>query len=232
MPQALPLPTRDVVVVHSSICTWTTTIPRACMAATARRGLKGVRCARRREELRADVVVLAGDTFDCHRLPERAAGSGGRGDRGGGPAGGAAARAFTTRRLPDAVFRDAARWPRVDNLHVLGVTARRRRWRSSPDLDLESLGAAAPGLRRHDPVRDDARPRRNALAGRDGARALRAGARPNDPAAPVLADRGRRARRHRRRLRRARALELGCQGGWGHRRFIRARRNMPARSMW
>ena len=81
-------------------------------------GLAGVLAAAR--SARADVVVLAGDTFDCHRLPddliERAATV-------------IAAAALPVVILPgnhdpavpDAVYRHGA-LAEVENLHVLGVT--------------------------------------------------------------------------------------------------------------
>jgi DNA repair exonuclease SbcCD nuclease subunit len=118
MSAALPPPTRDLVVVHSSDLHIDHDYTARLHGGDGTAGLAGVLAAARRAA--ADVVVLAGDTFDCHRLPaqllERAAAV-------------IAAAALPVVLLPgnhdpavpDAVYHHAA-LAEVENLHVLGVT--------------------------------------------------------------------------------------------------------------
>ena len=67
-----PAPTRTSSSFTAPICTSITTTPRGCMAATAPRASRA--CSRRRRGAGADAVLLAGDTFDCHRSAGRFAG--------------------------------------------------------------------------------------------------------------------------------------------------------------
>jgi len=118
MPHAVPPPARDIVVVHSSDLHLDHDYTARLHGGDGTAGLAGVLAAAR--SARADVVVLAGDTFDCHRLPddllERAATV-------------IAAAALPVVILPgnhdpavaDAVFHHSA-LAEVGNLHVLGVT--------------------------------------------------------------------------------------------------------------
>src|SRR3989442_15387173 len=73
MPHAAP--SRDIVIVHSSDLHIDHDYTARLHGGDGTAGLSGVLSAAR--AARADVVVLAGDTFDCHRLPidlvERAA---------------------------------------------------------------------------------------------------------------------------------------------------------------
>src|SRR5262244_2604835 len=118
MPPAPPPPTRDIVVVHSSDLHLDHDYTARLHGGDGTAGLAGVLGAAR--IARADAVVLAGDTFDCHRLPsdllERAAAVlshvglpvvllPGNHD----PA------------VPEAVYHHGA-LAAVKNLHVLGVT--------------------------------------------------------------------------------------------------------------
>src|SRR5215475_1985760 len=117
MSAAMPLPTRDLVVVHSSDLHIDHDYTARLHGGDGTAGLAGVLAAARRAG--ADAVVLAGDTFDCHRLPahllERAAAV-------------IAAAALPVVVLPgnhdpavaDAVYHHGA-LAEVENLHVLGV---------------------------------------------------------------------------------------------------------------
>src|SRR6266851_5004335 len=67
MPPAMPSPTRDIVVVHSSDLHLDHDHTARLHGGDGTAGLAAVLTAAR--DARADVVVLAGDTFDCHRLP-------------------------------------------------------------------------------------------------------------------------------------------------------------------
>jgi DNA repair exonuclease SbcCD nuclease subunit len=73
MPHAAP--SRDIVIVHSSDLHIDHDYTARLHGGDGTAGLSGVLSAAR--AARADVVVLAGDTFDCHRVPidllERAA---------------------------------------------------------------------------------------------------------------------------------------------------------------
>jgi DNA repair exonuclease SbcCD nuclease subunit len=117
MRHAIPLPTRDVVVVHSSDVHVDHEYTARLHGGDGTAGLAGVLSAARGAG--ADAVVLAGDTFDCHRLPtdllDRAAAV-------------IAAAALPVVVLPgnhdpavaDAVYHHGA-LAGVENLHVLGV---------------------------------------------------------------------------------------------------------------
>jgi DNA repair exonuclease SbcCD nuclease subunit len=114
----MPAPTRDVVVVHSSDLHIDHDYTARLHGGDGTAGLAGVLAAARAAA--ADVVVLAGDTFDCHRLPasllERTAAV-------------IAAVPLPVVLLPgnhdpavaDAVYHHPA-LAQVPNLHVLGVT--------------------------------------------------------------------------------------------------------------
>jgi len=111
-------PSRDIVLVHSSDLHMDHDYTARLHGGDGTAGLSGVLAAARAAA--ADVVVLAGDTFDCHRLPtdllERAAAI-------------ISAAALPVVLLPgnhdpavpDAVYHGGA-LSVVDNLHVLGVT--------------------------------------------------------------------------------------------------------------
>jgi len=118
MPQAMPPPTGDVVVVHSSDLHMDHDYTARLHGGDGTAGLAGVLGAAR--SAGAHVVVLAGDTFDCHRVP-----------------GDVVERAATLiadaalpvvilpgnhdPAVPDAVYRHGA-LAAVANLSVLGVT--------------------------------------------------------------------------------------------------------------
>lgn len=118
MPQATPPPTRDIVVVHSSDLHVDHDYTARLHGGDGTAGLAGVLNAAR--SAGADVIVLAGDTFDCHRLPA------GLLDRAAGVIA-AAARPVVLLpgnhdpAVPEAVFHHSA-LADVENLHVLGVT--------------------------------------------------------------------------------------------------------------
>ena len=111
-------PSRDIVLVHSSDLHMDHDYTARLHGGDGTAGLSSVLAAARAAA--ADVVVLAGDTFDCHRLPtdllERAAAI-------------ISAAVLPVVLLPgnhdpavpDAVYRDGA-LSAVNNLHVLGVT--------------------------------------------------------------------------------------------------------------
>ena len=115
MPFAL---SRDIVLVHSSDLHMDHDYTARLHGGDGTAGLSSVLAAARAAA--ADVVMLAGDTFDCHRLPtdllERAAAI-------------ISAAALPVVLLPgnhdpavpDAVYHGGA-LSAVDNLHVLGVT--------------------------------------------------------------------------------------------------------------
>ena len=109
-------PTKDIVVVHSSDLHIDHDYTARLHGGDGTAGLSGVLSAAR--AARADVVVLAGDTFDCHRVPidllDRAAAV-------------ISAAALPVVLLPgnhDPAVADAVygRLSAVENLHVLGVT--------------------------------------------------------------------------------------------------------------
>ena len=111
-------PSRDIVLVHSSDLHMDHDYTARLHGGDGTAGLSSVLAAARAAA--ADVVMLAGDTFDCHRLPtdllERAAAI-------------ISAAALPVVLLPgnhdpavpDAVYHGGA-LSAVDNLHVLGVT--------------------------------------------------------------------------------------------------------------
>jgi DNA repair exonuclease SbcCD nuclease subunit len=118
MPFLVFPPARDLTIVHSSDVHVDDEYTARLHGGDGTAGLAGVLAAARR--IGADAVVLAGDTFDCHRLPaallDRAADV-------------IAAAALPVVLLPgnhdpavdDAVYHHAA-LAEVENLHVLGVT--------------------------------------------------------------------------------------------------------------
>jgi DNA repair exonuclease SbcCD nuclease subunit len=118
MPDGTAAHPRDIVIVHSSDLHIDHDYTARLHGGDGTAGLAGVLRAAR--AARADVVIVAGDTFDCHRLPvallERAA------------------EVITAAALPvvllpgnhdpavpDAVYHHGA-LAGVDNLHVIGVT--------------------------------------------------------------------------------------------------------------
>jgi len=118
MPPAITPPTRDIVVVHSSDLHVDHDYTARMHGGDGTAGLAGVlRVAR---AAAADVVVLAGDTFDCHRLPAELLEQ---------TAAVIAAAAMPVVLLPgnhdpavpEAVYHHRA-FAGADNLHVLGVT--------------------------------------------------------------------------------------------------------------
>jgi DNA repair exonuclease SbcCD nuclease subunit len=117
MPQAPP-PTRDIVVVHSSDLHLDHDYTARLHGGDGTAGLAGVLRAARGAG--ANVVILAGDTFDCHRLPL------GLLDRAAEviAAAGLAVVVLPGNHdpaVPDAVYHHGA-LAAVENLHVLGVT--------------------------------------------------------------------------------------------------------------
>jgi DNA repair exonuclease SbcCD nuclease subunit len=118
MSAAMPPPTRDLVVVHSSDLHIDHDYTARLHGGDGTAGLAGVLAAARRAG--ADVVVLAGDTFDCHRLPAHLL------DRTAAVIAAAALPVVLLPgnhdpAVPDAVYHHAA-LAEVGNLHVLGVT--------------------------------------------------------------------------------------------------------------
>ena len=118
MPPAAIPPTRDIVVVHSSDLHLDHDYTARLHGGDGTAGLAGVLRAARGAG--ADVVILAGDTFDCHRLPTHLL------DR--------AAAVLSAAELPvvvlpgnhdpavpDAVYHHGA-LAEVGNLHVIGIT--------------------------------------------------------------------------------------------------------------
>ena len=146
MLHAVPSPTRDIVVVHSSDLHIDHDYTARLHGGDGTAGLSGVLTAAR--DAGADVVVLAGDTFDCHRVPD---------DLLARAAEVIAAAALPVVLLPgnhdpavpDAVYRHGV-LAEVDNLHVLGVTHDEAVLFS--DARSRDLGPPAPRLRRHDSV--------------------------------------------------------------------------------
>src|SRR5262249_23401749 len=111
-------PTKDIVVVHSSDLHIDDDYTARLHGGDGTAGLSGVLSAAR--AARADVVVLAGDTFDCHRVPI------GLLDRAAAVISAAALPVVLLPgnhdpAVPDAVYNDGA-LAAVENLHVLGVT--------------------------------------------------------------------------------------------------------------
>jgi DNA repair exonuclease SbcCD nuclease subunit len=117
MPNAGAAP-KDIVVVHSSDLHIDDDYTARLHGGDGTAGLSGVLSAAR--AARADVVVLAGDTFDCHRVPI------GLLDRAAAVISAAALPVVLLPgnhdpAVPDAVYHDGA-LAAVENLHVLGVT--------------------------------------------------------------------------------------------------------------
>jgi DNA repair exonuclease SbcCD nuclease subunit len=118
MPQETPPPTRDIVVVHSSDLHLDHDYTARLHAGDGTAGLAGVLKAARAAS--ADAVILAGDTFDCHRLPLDLL------DRAAAVIAAAALPVIILPgnhdpAVPDAVYHHGA-LAEVENLHVLGIT--------------------------------------------------------------------------------------------------------------
>jgi DNA repair exonuclease SbcCD nuclease subunit len=118
MPHAMPPPIRDIVVVHSSDLHLDHDYTARLHGGDGTAGLAGVLRAAR--DVGADVVILAGDTFDCHRLPADLL------DRAAAVLADAALPVVLLPgnhdpAVPDAVYHHGA-LAEVKNLHVLGVT--------------------------------------------------------------------------------------------------------------
>ena len=116
MPPAAP--SRDIVVVHSSDLHIDHDYTARLHGGDGTAGLSGVLSAARAAG--ADVVVLAGDTFDCHRVPIDVL------DRTAAVISAAALPVVLLPGnhdpvVPDAVYHNGA-LAAVENLHVLGVT--------------------------------------------------------------------------------------------------------------
>ena len=182
MPLAMPAPTRDIVVVHSSDLHIDHDYTARLHGGDGTAGLTGVLDAARHAG--ADVVVLAGDTFDCHRVPADLL------VRAADVISSAAMPVVILPgnhdpAVPDAVYRHAA-LAGVANLSVIGVSHDESVLFS--ELGLEILGASPSRLWRHDSIRAAAGAH-DPLADRHGAWTLRAGSGPNDETASVLAHR-------------------------------------------
>ena len=118
MPHAVPPSTRDIVVVHSSDLHLDHDYTARLHGGDGTAGLAGV--LRAAHGAGADVVILAGDTFDCHRLPTDLL------DRTAAVLADAALPVVLLPgnhdpAVPDAVYHHGA-LAEVKNLHVLGVT--------------------------------------------------------------------------------------------------------------
>jgi DNA repair exonuclease SbcCD nuclease subunit len=118
MPHTLLPPTRDIVVVHSSDLHLDHDYTARLHGGDGTAGLAAVLEAA--DAAGADVVVLVGDTFDCHRLPPDLL------DRAAAVISGAAIPVVLLPgnhdpAVPDAVYHHGA-LAAVENLHVLGVT--------------------------------------------------------------------------------------------------------------
>jgi DNA repair exonuclease SbcCD nuclease subunit len=130
----MPVPDRDIVVVHSSDLHVDHDYTARLHGGDGAAGLACVLDAAR--NMAADVVLLAGDTFDSHRVPQ---------DLIGRAAAVIGAAALPVVVLPGnhdpaidtAVYRDSA-LAAVANLHVLGVTHDQAV--AFPDLSLEVWG--------------------------------------------------------------------------------------------
>jgi DNA repair exonuclease SbcCD nuclease subunit len=119
MPLAMPAPTKDIVVAHSSDLHMDHDYTARLHGGDGTAGLAGVLDAARAAG--ADIVVLAGDTFDCHRLPLDLL------DRAAARISAAALPVVLLPgnhdpAVPDAVYHHGA-LAEVANLHVLGVTS-------------------------------------------------------------------------------------------------------------
>ena len=114
----MPPPIRDIVVVHSSDLHVDHDYTARLHGGDGTAGLAGVLSAA--SGAGADVVVLAGDTFDCHRVPTDLL------DRAAAVIAAAALPVVVLPgnhdpAVPDAVYHHGA-LAEVENLHVLGVT--------------------------------------------------------------------------------------------------------------
>ena len=132
----MPPPTRDLVVVHSSDLHIDHDYTARLHGGDGTAGLAGVLAAARRAG--ADAVVLAGDTFDCHRLPAHLL------DRTAAVIAAAALPVVLLPgnhdpAVPEAVYRYGA-LAEVGNLSVLGITHDEAV--AFPGLDLEIWGRA------------------------------------------------------------------------------------------
>ena len=131
-----PSPAKDIVVVHSSDLHLDHDYTARLHGGDGTAGLACVLAAAR--SVAADVVLLAGDTFDCHRLPQDLL------DRAAAVIAAAAVPVVVLPgnhdpAVPDAVYHHAA-FARVENLHVLGITHDEAA--DFPDLGLEVWGRA------------------------------------------------------------------------------------------
>jgi DNA repair exonuclease SbcCD nuclease subunit len=129
MPKALA-PGREVVIAHSSDLH----LEHDPLLRSPLAGLAGVLAAAR--NVAAHALILAGDTFDCHRLPEALL------ERAAALIAEAGLPVVLLPgnhdpAVPDAVYHHKT-LARVDNLHVLGVT--HDEWVLLPGLDLEIWG--------------------------------------------------------------------------------------------
>jgi DNA repair exonuclease SbcCD nuclease subunit len=134
MPPALPARDRDIVVVHSSDLHLDHEYTARLHGGDGTAGLAGV--LRAAHGAGADVLVLAGDTFDCHRLPADLL------DRAAAVISAAALPVVVLPgnhdpAVPDAVYHHRT-LAAVENLHVLGVTHGDAI--AFPDLGLEIWG--------------------------------------------------------------------------------------------
>jgi DNA repair exonuclease SbcCD nuclease subunit len=134
MPSEPLPPIRDIVVVHSSDLHLDHDYTARLHGGDGTAGLAGVLKAA--QAAGADVVLLAGDTFDCHRLPAHLL------DRAAAVISGAAIPVVLLPgnhdpAVPDAVYHHGA-LAEVGNLHVLGVTHEEAV--GFPELGLEIWG--------------------------------------------------------------------------------------------
>src|SRR5262245_51683190 len=118
MPPPIAPPARDVVIIHSSDLHVDHDYTARLHGGDGTAGLAGVLKAARAAG--ADVVALAGDTFDCHRLPADLL------ERTATVISGAAIPVVLLPgnhdpAVPDAVYHHGS-LAEVGNLHVLGVT--------------------------------------------------------------------------------------------------------------
>src|SRR5262245_18211536 len=118
MPPPIAPPARDVVIIHSSDLHIDHDYTARLHGGDGTAGLAGV--LRTARAARADVVVLAGDTFDCHRLPAQLL------ERTAAVIAAAALPVVVLpgnrdHAVPDALYQHRA-LPGAANLHVLGVS--------------------------------------------------------------------------------------------------------------
>jgi predicted MPP superfamily phosphohydrolase len=197
MANDLSLQDKDVIVVHSSDLHMDHDYTARLHGGDGTAGLAAVLTAAQR--LRADVVVLAGDTFDCHRLPIELL------DRVAGLISSAAVLLPGNHDplVAGSVYHHEG-LARAANLHVLGLTS--DEGVLFTDLSLEIWG------RPHRDYADIDTPRTTkaavcAMANRARARPLCGSSRSIQPIASLLAHWGRRACGNRRGLHCARPLE-------------------------